>query len=82
MAPVTTPSDVERTIVATLATMASAPEPVGLDTLLCAIDVDSLDLVELAQVVEDECGLSLELGELRGLETVGAVVEVFGERAR
>lgn len=74
-------SAVEGTIVAAIATMASAPGRITRGALLCELDVDSLDLVELAQIVEDEHGVTLELAELRGLETVGDLVQTFDRRA-
>ncbi|MDQ3933013.1 MAG: phosphopantetheine-binding protein [Actinomycetota bacterium] len=44
---------------------------------LDAIDVDSLDLVELAQIVEEEHGVRVEASELERVETVGQVTDVI-----
>ncbi len=44
------------------------------------LDVDSLDLVELAQIVEDEYGVELTDADLEKLETVGDVVEMISTR--
>lgn len=46
-----------------------------------ALDVDSLDLVELAQIVEDEFGVRLEGDDLKGLTTVGQVIDLVVKKA-
>jgi acyl carrier protein len=45
------------------------------------LDVDSLDLVELAQIVEDEYGVVLTGEDMKSLKTVGDAVELITERA-
>jgi len=45
------------------------------------LEVDSLDLVELAQIAEDEYGVELTDADLEGLETVGDVIELIATRA-
>jgi acyl carrier protein len=45
------------------------------------LEVDSLDLVELAQIAEDEYGVTLSDADLEGLETVGDVIELIAARA-
>jgi acyl carrier protein len=45
------------------------------------LDVDSLDLVELAQIVEDEYGIEVQDSDLDKVETIGDVVELVSQRA-
>ena len=45
------------------------------------LDVDSLDLVELAQIVEDEYGVVLKGEDMKELKTVGDAVELIAARA-
>jgi acyl carrier protein len=45
------------------------------------LDVDSLDLVELAQIVEDEYGVVLTGEDMKELKTVGDAVDMITERA-
>ncbi len=45
------------------------------------LEVDSLDLVELAQIAEDEYGVELSDADLEGLETVGDVIGLIAARA-
>ncbi len=44
------------------------------------LDVDSLDLVELAQIVEDEYGIEVQDSDLEKVETVNDVVELVSQR--
>jgi acyl carrier protein len=45
-----------------------------------ALDVDSLDLAELAQVVEEEYGVVLKGDDMKNLQTVGSAIELIAER--
>jgi acyl carrier protein len=45
------------------------------------LDVDSLDLVELAQIVEDEYGIEVQDSDLDKVEAIGDVVELVSQRA-
>ena len=44
------------------------------------LDVDSLDLVELAQVVEDEFGVQLTGDDMKELVTVGDAIDMVVAR--
>jgi acyl carrier protein len=44
------------------------------------LDVDSLDLVELAQIVEDEYKIEVQDSDLDKVETIGDVVELVSSR--
>ncbi len=44
------------------------------------LDVDSLDLVELAQVVEDEFGVELQGEDVKDLKTVGEAIDLVVAR--
>jgi acyl carrier protein len=46
------------------------------------LDVDSLDLAELAQIVEDELGVKLSSGDVAEIKTVGQAIDtVVGRMA-
>ncbi len=45
------------------------------------LDIDSLDLVELAQIVEDEYGVVLKGEDMKELKTVDDAVELIASRA-
>jgi acyl carrier protein len=45
------------------------------------LDIDSLDLVELAQIVEEEYGVVLKGEDMKELKTVGDAIDLIAERA-
>jgi acyl carrier protein len=45
------------------------------------LDVDSLDLVELAQIVEEEFGVELDGDAVKDVKTVGDVIDLVVARA-
>jgi acyl carrier protein len=45
------------------------------------LEVDSLDLVELAQIVEEEYGVEIKDSDLENVQTVGDVVEMIAQRS-
>lgn len=45
------------------------------------LDLDSLDLVELAQIVEDEFGVELDGDAVKDVSTVGDVIKIVLARA-
>jgi acyl carrier protein len=46
-----------------------------------ALDVDSLDLAELSQIVEEEYGVTLKGADVSELKTVGDAVDLIVARA-
>lgn len=46
-----------------------------------ALDVDSLDLVEMAQIVEEEWGVEISGKDMESLKTVGQAVDLVEQRA-
>jgi acyl carrier protein len=51
------------------------------DATLESLDVDSLDLVELAQIIEDEYGVELDGDSVKDVKTVGDVIDLVVARA-
>ena len=46
-----------------------------------SLDVDSLDLVEVGQVIQDEFGVEIKGDDMKNVGTVGEVVALVVERA-
>ena len=46
------------------------------------LDVDSLDLVEVAQIVDDEFGVELQGEDVKDLRKVGQVIDLVVERSQ
>jgi acyl carrier protein len=82
MATTITPQDIESTIVENLIAFGADADAVTRDATLEAIDVDSLDLVELTQVIEETYDLDLEGADFKSIRTVGDVVDLVVARVQ
>ena len=76
-----TPQAVEEKVVETLATFGAEPDQITREATFEALDVDSLDLAELAQVVEDDFGVRISGEDAAGLKTVGDAIDLIVSRA-
>ena len=56
------------------------PEEIKLEATFEALDVDSLDLVELAQIVQEEYGVELKGEDMPKLKTVADAVALIESR--
>ena len=72
---------VEHVIVDAIANFGPDADTVNRDATFEILDIDSLDLVELAQIIEDEFGVKLEGSDVAALKTVGDVIDVVVARA-
>ena len=72
---------VEKVIFDGLVEVVAEREQVSRDATFEAIDVDSLDLVEVSQIVEDEFGVELEGDDIKDLKTVGEVIDLVVARS-
>ena len=76
-----TRQEIESRVRTALEEFGADPEQITSDAELEALDIDSLDLVELAQIVEDEYGVVLKGEDMKELKTVGDAVDLIAERA-
>jgi acyl carrier protein len=76
-----TPEAVEQTVIDTIASFGQSQALVTREATFESLDVDSLDLVELAQVIEDEFGIALKGDDVKDIKTVGEVVDLVVSRA-
>ena len=67
---------VSRKVIETLASFGPAIEDVSPERTLEELDIDSLDLVELTQVVEETYGIDLEGSDFKNIATVGDVIDL------
>jgi acyl carrier protein len=77
----TTPEQIQSRVVEALASFGPDESQITRDATFEALDIDSLDLVELAQIVEDEYGVILKGEDMKELKTVGDAVELITSRA-
>ena len=81
MSTTVTAEQVEARVLEALVTFGAEPDVVSRDATWEQLEVDSLDLVELAQVVEDEYGVEITSQDMQSLLTVGHVIDLVVERA-
>ena len=79
--PAVTTEQVEARVIEALASFGPDPEQITRQSTFEELDVDSLDLVELAQIVEDEYGVILKGEDMKELGTVGDAVDLIVSRA-
>jgi acyl carrier protein len=76
------PQDIEAMVIESLASFGADPAALSRDATLEEVDVDSLDLVELTQVVEERYDIDLESADFKQIETVGDVVDLVVSRVQ
>jgi len=81
MSATVTAEQVEARVLDALVTFGADADVVSRDATWEQLEVDSLDLVELAQVVEEEYGVEITSQDMQNLLTVGHVVDLVVERA-
>lgn len=81
MATATDATQVEKTVVAALEQFGAEPSAIKREATFAELDVDSLDLAELSQIVEDEYGVKFNSSDVEQLKTVGDAVDFIVARA-
>jgi acyl carrier protein len=76
-----TTDNVEKVIYDGLVELGTERDELSREATLEDLDVDSLDLVELAQIVEDEFGVELKGDDVKDVKTVGAVIDLVVSKA-
>ncbi|HKF80798.1 MAG TPA: acyl carrier protein [Thermoleophilaceae bacterium] len=80
MSTTVTKEQVEERIREALIEFGAEPDQISRDAEFEQLDVDSLDLVELAQISEDEWGVQVKGEDMEGIRTVGQAVDLVAER--
>jgi acyl carrier protein len=81
MATTVTREEIEGRVGEALVSFGAERDQITPDAEFAALDIDSLDLVELAQIVEDDYGIRLEEKDLKDLKTVGQAIDLIVQRA-
>jgi acyl carrier protein len=71
-----TRDEIQRKVVETLASFGPSEDDLKPDATLEELEIDSLDIAELAQVVEDEYGAQISGDDAAGVTTVGDVIDL------
>ena len=81
MATTISPDAVERTVYDALPQFGVEESEITRDSTFEELDVDSLDLAELSQIIEDEHGVQLKGDDVAKIKTVGDAIELVVSRA-
>jgi acyl carrier protein len=76
MSTTATREQIEQRVFEALEEFGAEPDEIGPDAEFEALEVDSLDLVELAQIVEDDYGVQLKGEDMEGVRTVRQAVDL------
>jgi acyl carrier protein len=76
MSTTATREEIEQRMFKALEEFGAEPDQINADAEFEAMDVDSLDLVELAQIVEDDYGVQLKGEDMEGVKTVRQAVDL------
>ena len=76
-----TNQQVETRVIDALASFGPDKSQITRESTFEELDIDSLDLVELAQIVEDEYGVVLKGEDMKELKTVGDAIDLIAARA-
>jgi acyl carrier protein len=81
MSTTVTSEQVEGVVAEALVKFGAPVEVITPDATFEALDVDSLDLVEMAQIIDDEFGVELTGNDVKGIATIGELVDLIISRA-
>jgi acyl carrier protein len=76
MSTTVTREEIEQRVFQALEEFGAEADQINPDAEFEAMDVDSLDLVELAQIVEDDYGVQLKGEDMEGVKTVRQAVDL------
>jgi acyl carrier protein len=82
MSKVVTSEAVETRLREILTELGAEVEGFDRDATFESLDVDSLDLVELGQIVQEEYGIELTTEDAQQLRTVGDAIDLIAQRAQ
>ena len=74
-------SQVEGTVFKSLETFGADPSAIKREATFEELDVDSLDLAELSQIVEDEYGVKFTSSDVESLKTVGDAIDFIVQKS-
>ncbi len=80
MSDTVTVEKVEQVVGESLVSFGADADAVDREATFESLDVDSLDLAEMAQIVEEKFGVELKGNDVKGIKTVGDLVDLIVSR--
>ena len=81
MSTAVTAEQVEQVVRTSLESFGADPDEINREAELTALDIDSLDLAELSQIVEEQFGVNMTSSDVKSIVTVGDAVDLIVKRA-
>lgn len=78
--PETTPESIEETLFDAIAQIGPDRSEIRRESTLEDLDIDSLDLVEIAQIVQETWGVELDPQDFVDVKTVGDALDAISAR--
>ncbi len=72
---------IEKVITDSLVSFGANADDINRDAELTALDIDSLDLAELSQIIEEQFGVELTSADVAEIATVGDAIDLVAGRA-
>ena len=76
----TSTQQIEKVITESLVTFGADADQINRDAALETLDIDSLDLAELSQIIEEQFGVELTSSDVAEIRTVGDAIDLVAER--
>ena len=71
---------VEQVVFQALESFGAEPGAISRDVTFAQLDIDSLDLAELSQIVDEEFGAPLKADDVKQIKTVGDAIDLIAAR--
>lgn len=75
-----TEEQIERLVIESLQTFGADPGEITRNATFEALDIDSLDLAELSQIVNEQYGVELKGSDVAEVKTVDDAIKLIAER--
>ena len=72
---------IQQVVFDSLETFGAEPTEIKLDATFESLDIDSLDIAELAQILDDKFGVEIKSSDAEQVKTVGDVVDLVAARS-
>jgi len=81
MSTTVTEEQIGQVVAESLETFGADPAQITRDATFEALDIDSLDLAELSQIVQERFGVELKGSDVAGVKTVDDAIKLIASRA-
>jgi acyl carrier protein len=80
MSTLVTEQQIEKIVIESLESFGADPDDISVEATLQALDIDSLDLAELSQIVDERLGVELKGSDVAEIKTVGDAIKMIAAR--